>query len=39
MIIGIDIGSTTTKAVAVEDGKILTTVKTRAFENTNPLFK
>ncbi|WRQ32558.1 pantothenate kinase [Bacteroidales bacterium MB20-C3-3] len=33
MIIGIDIGSTTTKAVAVEGGKILTTVKTRAFDS------
>ena len=30
MIIGIDIGSTTTKAVAVEDGVIIKTVKTKA---------
>lgn len=32
MIIGIDIGSTTTKAVAVENGKIIRTVKTKAFD-------
>lgn len=32
MIIGIDIGSTTTKAVAVEDGKVIRTVKTKAFD-------
>lgn len=32
MIIGIDIGSTTTKAVAVEGGEIIKTVKTRAFD-------
>jgi len=32
MIIGIDIGSTTTKAVALENGCIVKTVKTRAFD-------
>ena len=32
MIIGIDIGSTTTKAVAVEGGKVIKTVKTKAFD-------
>lgn len=32
MVIGIDIGSTTTKAVAVESGKILKTIKTKAFD-------
>lgn len=32
MIIGIDIGSTTTKAVAVESGKVVKTVKTKAFD-------
>jgi type II pantothenate kinase len=30
MIIGIDIGSTTTKAVALTDGKVITKIKTRA---------
>lgn len=32
MIIGIDIGSTTTKAVAVHNGEIITTIKTKAFD-------
>lgn len=32
MIIGIDIGSTTTKAVAVQDGKVIRTIKTKAFD-------
>lgn len=32
MIIGIDIGSTTTKAVAVKDGKVVNTIKTKAFD-------
>ena len=32
MIIGIDIGSTTTKAVAVENGEVIKTVKTKAFD-------
>lgn len=32
MIIGIDIGSTTTKAVAVEEGKIINTIKTKAYD-------
>src|SRR3989339_286019 len=32
MIIGIDIGSTTTKAVAVENGVVIKTVKTKAFD-------
>lgn len=32
MIIGIDIGSTTTKAVAVENGEIIKTVKTKAYD-------
>lgn len=32
MIIGIDIGSTTTKAVAVHNGEVIKTVKTRAFD-------
>lgn len=32
MIIGIDIGSTTTKAVAVVNGAVVKTVKTRAFD-------
>jgi len=30
MIVGIDIGSTTTKAVSLEDGKIAKKIKTRA---------
>jgi len=30
MIIGIDIGSTTTKAISLEDGKVLKKIKTRA---------
>jgi type II pantothenate kinase len=30
MIIGIDIGSTTTKAVSIEDGKLIKKIKTRA---------
>jgi len=30
MIIGIDIGSTTTKAVSIEDGKVIKKIKTRA---------
>jgi type II pantothenate kinase len=32
MIIGIDIGSTTTKAVAVHNGAIVKTIKTKAFD-------
>ncbi len=32
MIIGIDIGSTTTKAVAVHNGCVVKTIKTRAFD-------
>jgi type II pantothenate kinase len=32
MIIGIDIGSTTTKAVAVENGEVIKTIKTKAFD-------
>jgi len=32
MIIGIDIGSTTTKAVAVQNGEVIKTVKTKAFD-------
>ncbi len=32
MIIGIDIGSTTTKAVAVHNGEIIKTIKTKAFD-------
>lgn len=32
MIIGIDIGSTTTKAVAVQNGEIIKTIKTKAFD-------
>ncbi|MDR1839479.1 MAG: pantothenate kinase [Treponema sp.] len=32
MIIGIDIGSTTTKAVSIEDGKIVRKVKTKALD-------
>ncbi|PKO99787.1 MAG: pantothenate kinase [Bacteroidetes bacterium HGW-Bacteroidetes-8] len=32
MIIGIDIGSTTTKAVAVESGEVIRTVKTKAYD-------
>lgn len=32
MIIGIDIGSTTTKAVAVQNGLVVQTVKTRAYD-------
>jgi len=32
MIIGIDIGSTTTKAVAVENGEVVKTIKTKAFD-------
>lgn len=32
MIVGIDIGSTTTKAVGVQNGVIVQTVKTRAFD-------
>lgn len=32
MIIGIDIGSTTTKAVAVENGEVIRTVKTKAYD-------
>ncbi|HBZ35667.1 MAG TPA: pantothenate kinase [Rikenellaceae bacterium] len=32
VVIGIDIGSTTTKAVGVQDGVIVQTVKTRAFD-------
>ena len=35
MIIGIDIGSTTTKAVAVEEGKIINTIKTKAYDAVN----
>ena len=30
MIIGIDIGSTTTKAISIEDGKVIKKIKTRA---------
>ena len=32
MIIGIDIGATTTKAVSVEDGKLIRKVKTKAYD-------
>ncbi len=32
MIIGIDIGSTTTKAVAVQNGLVVKTIKTKAFD-------
>ena len=32
MIIGIDIGSTTTKAVAVQNDEVIKTVKTKAFD-------
>jgi type II pantothenate kinase len=32
MIIGIDIGSTTTKAVAVREGKVVKAIKTKAFD-------
>lgn len=32
MIIGIDIGCTTTKAVAVKDGRVVKTIKTKAFD-------
>jgi len=32
MIIGIDIGSTTTKAVSIEDGKVTRKIKTRALD-------
>ena len=32
MIIGIDIGSTTTKAVSIEDGKIIKKIKTKALD-------
>ncbi|MFA7135256.1 MAG: pantothenate kinase, partial [Bacteroidales bacterium] len=32
MIIGIDIGSTTTKAVAIKKGVVIRTVKTRAYD-------
>lgn len=32
MIIGIDIGSTTTKAVAVQNGEVVKTIKTKAFD-------
>lgn len=32
MIIGIDIGCTTTKAVAVQNGKVVKTIKTKAFD-------
>jgi len=32
MIIGIDIGATTTKAVSIEDGKLIRKVKTKAFD-------
>ncbi len=32
MIIGIDIGSTTTKAVAVHNGEVVKTIKTKAFD-------
>ncbi len=32
MIIGIDIGSTTTKAVAVHNGEVIKTVKTKAYD-------
>ncbi|MEN6618845.1 MAG: pantothenate kinase [Rikenellaceae bacterium] len=32
MIIGIDIGSTTTKAVAVQSGEVIKTIKTKAFD-------
>jgi len=32
MIIGIDIGSTTTKAVSIEDGKLIRKVKTKALD-------
>ncbi|GMO22454.1 MAG: pantothenate kinase [Spirochaetaceae bacterium] len=32
MIIGIDIGSTTTKAVSIEDGRVIKKIKTRAID-------
>ena len=32
MIIGIDIGATTTKAVSIEDGKLIRKVKTKAYD-------
>ena len=32
MIIGIDIGATTTKAVSIENGKLIRKVKTKAFD-------